>query len=164
MLTDRIFGIINAPYKSTAVIAPSGAGKTTAARAFAVLACKHRRRVLFLQREKGEVDASIRYFHDEVSGAAKTSHVIYDLKSGGNIRCERMENYFNLPVDYVPDILVVDLDYVQFTDSMDIYEMRFGIKLIVVTARSDEYLGCIVRDYHYLSKTELAKPCSRRSQ
>jgi hypothetical protein len=145
-----MFGLMNTVARRTAIVGPSCMGKSSAAREFAVLACRSQCRVVFLHDKEGMVSASTSFFHLEVSGSAKTSHIVYDLKSGGSINIGLLSDYDVGSCSVVPDVVIVDVDFVSFLDAMRISDIMFNNKLVVVTRATEEYLALFVDKYHYI--------------
>lgn len=143
---QAIFDYMNTPDASVAIVGGDVCSKRMAMREFIVHATRHSMRTLLVEESDGERNASAAHFHSVVTGKPSFSPVVYDLGSGGTIRCMSIEDSFP---DYVPDVLVVSLrSPVTPEMAWEWCNLDFKRKLIILApVESTEYLGLYVQKY-----------------
>lgn len=149
MKADLIFKFLNSRSTKVSLLAPSGTGKTTAARKFAVLAAQSHMRVVVVHDEDSQVTTAMRYFHLEITGKENKSDTAYDLRTGGTVRAITFDDFMTtcLPV---PDVLIIDMDHITVPQMYDIDSFDFRKKLIVLATNTEGYLGLITDKYHII--------------
>jgi hypothetical protein len=148
MSVETLVRLMNYKDKSVGIIAPYYYPLLDSLREFAIMASRVSLRVLILVNDEGQVKESLDSLHTIVTGRVNTSKVVYNLTTGGTIKCITYSKYLEMEEIDIPDVLLLCLDEITMQMALDISYFKFNKKMVIITSKSEEYLGAFVSKFY----------------
>ena len=145
--TNAILRTMNLEKNSIAMIIPDYYNKMEPINEFSILAASVGMRVVIIVEEYGEMKASLDYLHSRITGKYSSTKVVYNLTSGGTVRVLLYDDYYNNILDFVPDVLLINLFKVTISMISDIKNFEYNKKMVLITSSSQEYLSAFFGFY-----------------
>ena len=155
--TKIILERMNKSYNKIALIVPPYYNQSEAIEEFAHLCTESTFRVMIIVENIQHLNKFYKNLSYKLKGNfihKDNDDMIINLKFGGSIKLITYDNYINLDLGFIPDILLVNFEKLDPSDKiLEIEHFKFKKKIILIANKSVEFLSPYFDSYEYLIST-----------